>query len=131
MKNQPVAVTQPITFCAFPAVCLWGCDMKPEVDFIKKNKAAELADKLINSAELNETITRHGYQEFDDISSQIDFWNQHISNCLVDDNKNISFNNEFKTKVEFYCYFLDEISSILRNQSHLFKEDPASVLKKM
>lgn len=131
MKNQPVAVTQPITFCAFPAVCLWGCDMKPEVDFIKKNKAAELADKLINSAELNKTITRHGYQEFDDISSQIDFWNQHISNCLVDDNKNISFNNEFKTKVEFYCYFLDEISSILRNQSHLFKEDPASVLKKM
>ncbi|EMN7478651.1 hypothetical protein WB926_005293 [Salmonella enterica] len=131
MKNQPAAVTQPITFCAFPAVCLWGCDMKPEIDFIKKNKAAELANRLINSAELNEIIVRRGYQEFDDISSQIDFWNQHISNCLVDNNKNISFNNEFKTKAEFYCFFLEEISIILRNQSHLFKENPMSVFKKM
>ncbi|EBG6096742.1 hypothetical protein FI847_09305 [Salmonella enterica] len=104
--------------------------MKPEVDFIKKNKAAELAKELINSAGLNKIIVRHGYQGFDDISSQIDFWNQHIYNCLVN-NKNISFNNEFKTKAEFYCYFLDEISSILRNQSHLFKENPMSVFKKM
>ncbi|MGU7119117.1 hypothetical protein ACV2HG_24785 [Salmonella enterica subsp. enterica serovar Pomona] len=104
--------------------------MKPEVDFIKKNKATELAKELINNASLNKTIVRHGYQEFDDVSSQIDFWNQHISNCLVGNNKNISFNNDFKTKAEFYCYFLEEVSSILRNQSHLFKEDPTSVFKK-
>ncbi|EJV4027756.1 hypothetical protein N6E00_004098, partial [Salmonella enterica] len=117
MKNQPVAVTPQITFYAFPAVCLWGCDMKPEVDFIKKNKAAELAKELINGAGINKTIVRHGYQEFDDVSSQIDFWNQHISNCLVGNNKNISFNHEFKTKAEFYCSFLEEVSSILRNKS--------------
>lgn len=129
MKNQPVAVTQPITFCAFPAVCLWGCDMK--TDFIKKNDAVKLAKRLINSAELNETIVRYGYKGFDDISSQIDFWNQHIYNCLLDNNKNISLNEEFKNKAKFYCLFLEEVGDILKTQSLLWKEEPETVLKNM
>ncbi|ENV2800686.1 hypothetical protein ACFJQS_001859 [Salmonella enterica] len=129
MKNQPVAVTQPITFCPFPAVCLRGCDMK--ADFTEKNNAVKLAKRLINSEKLNETILYHGYQEFDDVASQIDFWNQHISSCLLDNNKNISLNEEFKTKAKFYCLLLDEVGNILKNKSHSWKSDFKAIIKNL
>lgn len=102
-----------------------------KIDFTKKNDAANFAERLINSAKLNETIMRRGYKEFDDISSQINFWNQHISNCLLDDNKNISLNEEFKNKARFYYFFMEEIGSILKAQSLLWKEEPGEVLKNM
>ncbi|HFW3715999.1 TPA: hypothetical protein ACIBKF_005474 [Salmonella enterica subsp. enterica serovar 6,7:y:-] len=102
-----------------------------KTDFIKKNDAVKLAKRLINSAELNETIVRYGYKGFDDISSQIDFWNQHIYNCLLDNNKNISLNEEFKNKAKFYCLFLEEVGDILKTQSLLWKEEPETVLKNM
>lgn len=73
----------------------------------------------------------HGYQSLDDISSQIDFWNQHIYNCLLDDNKNIQFNEEFKIKTKFYCFLLEEIGSKLKDQSYLFKEEFKAITRKL
>ncbi|EKO8774150.1 hypothetical protein PTN23_001289 [Salmonella enterica] len=129
MKNQPVAVTQPITFCAFAAVCLWGCDMKVKIDE-KKDKAIELANKLIATNKLNIIIASHGWQLFEDIVSQIDFWNQHISKCLLDDNKNISLNDDFKSKAKFYSSLLEEIGNKLKYQSYLTQEEIKTILKK-
>lgn len=129
MKNQPVTVTQPITFCVFPAVCLWGCDMKAIFDN-KKDKAVRIANNLINTKDLHKTIISHGYQSFDDIASQIDFWNQHISNCLLDDNKNISLNDNFKNSAKFYCFILEEIGNKLKDQSYLLKEELKAILGK-
>lgn len=96
----------------------------------KKQRAIDLAKDLINTNEFKKTIISHGYQSLDDISSQIDFWNQHIFNCLLDDNKNISLNEEFKNKAKLYCFLLEEIGNKLKVQSSLFKEEFKAILRK-
>ncbi len=96
----------------------------------KKDVAIKLANSLINTNDLHKTITLYGCQSFDDIASQIEFWNQHISNCLLDDNKNISLNDNFKNNTKFYYFLLEEIGNKLKDQSYLFKEEIKAILGK-
>lgn len=103
--------------------------MKVKIDE-KKDKAIELANKLIATNKLNIIIASHGWQLFEDIVSQIDFWNQHISKCLLDDNKNISLNDDFKSKAKFYSSLLEEIGNKLKYQSYLTQEEIKTILKK-
>ncbi|EJT5019767.1 hypothetical protein NS966_002799 [Salmonella enterica] len=102
-----------------------------KADFTEKDEAIELARMLIHSAELNKTILHHGCKKFDDVASQIDFWNQHISSCLLDNNKNISLNEEFKTKAKFYCLLLEGIGDILKSKSHSWKSDFKEIIKNL
>lgn len=113
MKNQPVAVTQPITFCAFPAVCLWGCDMNI-VDFsdfvndslnikilkdIKVTEKREIIDEI--------AIIENGMRCAIELLC-IDIGNKQENTELYSDilysvNRIIYFLNELKNNVNSHC----------------------------